>query len=214
MAKQKPDVWSNRIIGSGDEAPDQLLANPLNWRIHPKHQKAALAGILADVGFVQEVIVNQRTGHLVDGHLRVNLAMEQGQPSIPVKYVDLSEEEEGLVLAMLDPIGAMAVADREKLDEILALVDSDNADVKAMLARLADEENLYTNVAADADDLPDIGGLDAWTAERQRVIVVFHQPDEEEDFYRHFGLTPNDGRVLWDYAALLSAAEALSSDAK
>ncbi len=28
--------WRNRITGSGEEAPDQLLANPANWRIHPK----------------------------------------------------------------------------------------------------------------------------------------------------------------------------------
>ena len=26
--------WQNRIIGHGDENPDQLLANPRNWRIH------------------------------------------------------------------------------------------------------------------------------------------------------------------------------------
>jgi len=26
-------TWRNRITGAGDEAPDQLLANPANWRI-------------------------------------------------------------------------------------------------------------------------------------------------------------------------------------
>ena len=39
-------AWRNRIIGSGEEAPDQLLANPANWRIHPKAQQDALAGAL------------------------------------------------------------------------------------------------------------------------------------------------------------------------
>jgi hypothetical protein len=28
-------TWRNRILGSGEEAPDQLAANPRNWRIHP-----------------------------------------------------------------------------------------------------------------------------------------------------------------------------------
>ncbi len=28
--------WRSRIVGSGEEAPDQLLANPANWRIHSK----------------------------------------------------------------------------------------------------------------------------------------------------------------------------------
>jgi hypothetical protein len=34
-------------------------------------QEAALAGILGQVGWVQQVLVNRRTGHVVDGHLRV-----------------------------------------------------------------------------------------------------------------------------------------------
>ncbi len=66
--------WTSRIVGSGEEAPDQLLANPANWRIHPKAQQEALAGVLDQVGWVQQVLVNRRTGHVVDGHLRVALA--------------------------------------------------------------------------------------------------------------------------------------------
>jgi len=37
-------TWRNRITGSGEEAPDLLLANPGNWRLHPRNQQAALAG--------------------------------------------------------------------------------------------------------------------------------------------------------------------------
>ena len=48
-------TWRNRITGSGQEAPDQLLANPANWRIHPKAQRDALAGALDQVGWVQQV---------------------------------------------------------------------------------------------------------------------------------------------------------------
>ena len=44
-------TWRNRITGSGEEAPDQLLANPANWRIHPKAQQDALAGALDAVGW-------------------------------------------------------------------------------------------------------------------------------------------------------------------
>nr|MBA3627289.1 hypothetical protein [Chloroflexota bacterium] len=57
--------------GHREEAPDQLLANPKNWRIHPASQQGALASVLDDVGWVGQVLVNRRTGHLVDGHLRV-----------------------------------------------------------------------------------------------------------------------------------------------
>ena len=55
-------TWRNRILGGGEEAPDQLLANPTNWRIHPEAQQDALAGALDAVGWVQQVLVNRRTG--------------------------------------------------------------------------------------------------------------------------------------------------------
>jgi hypothetical protein len=102
-------TWQNRIVGHGLEKPDELLANPRNWRIHPKAQQDALGGLLDKVGWVQDVIVNQRTGHVVDGHLRVSLSISRQEPEIPVVYVDLSPEEEALVLASLDPLAAMAV---------------------------------------------------------------------------------------------------------
>jgi len=144
--------WKNRIVGHGEEAPDQLLANPHNWRIHPGFQQEALAAVLDEVGWVQEVIVNRTTGHLVDGHLRVQLAMRRDEKTIPVKYVELSEAEEQMILAMLDPIGAMAAADREKLEELLSIVQSSNEQVQQMLERTAVKEGI----------LPPIDYEEAW----------------------------------------------------
>ena len=40
--------WKNRIVGHGEESPEQLLANPKNWRTHPKEQREALAGAPGD----------------------------------------------------------------------------------------------------------------------------------------------------------------------
>ena len=90
-----PVPWKSRIVGSGEEDPDQLLAHPSNWRSHPKAQRAGAPGPAGSVGFVAQVIVNRRTGHLVDGHLRVEEALSHGQPTIPILYVDLSEDEAG-----------------------------------------------------------------------------------------------------------------------
>lgn len=128
-------TWDNRIIGHGEESPDDLLAHPNNWRIHPQAQQDALGTVLESVGLVQSVVVNQRSGFVVDGHLRIALAMRSGQKSIPVTYVDLSDAEERLVLASLDSIGAMAVPDAEKLGELLESVDSD--DVASLLESIA-----------------------------------------------------------------------------
>jgi DNA modification methylase len=143
--------WRNRITGTGEEAPDKLLANPANWRIHPKAQQDALAGALDQVGWVQQVLVNRRSGFVVDGHARVALALSRGEATVPVLYVDLEPDEEALVLATLDPIGAMAGRDDEKLRALLAEVTVDDASLRRLLADMAGPKTGLT----DPDDLPE-----------------------------------------------------------
>ena len=124
--KTQNKIWQNRIVGSGEEDVDQIFFNPHNWRIHPKAQQEALLEILEKVGWVQQVIINRRTGNLVDGHLRVQLAERNGEKKVPVLYVDLSEDEEKTVLATFDPISAMAAADKEKLNELITELQKEN----------------------------------------------------------------------------------------
>lgn len=112
VAEAPVATWKNRIVGHGEEPPEQLLANPANWRLHPKEQQQALAGALSEVGWVAQVMVNKTTGHVVDGHLRVELAISRHEPTVPVAYVELSEEGERLVLASLDPLAAINASGR------------------------------------------------------------------------------------------------------
>jgi len=128
--------WQNRIVDTGSEDPQQLLANPKNWRIHPKQQQDALANVLDRVGWVMDVIVNRETGFVVDGHLRVAMAISREEPAVPVSYVELSDSEEDLVLASLDPVGGLAITDPEALGAILEL---DTTNELAGLFDLEDE---------------------------------------------------------------------------
>ena len=150
-------AWSNRIVDHGEEAPDQLLAHPSNWRTHPRGQQQALASVLGEVGLVQSVVVNRTTGHLIDGHLRAELAIASGQPTIPVVYVELSEAEEQIVLASLDPIGAMASADREKLADLLSGIE--NQDLSDLLEEIARANRIAlgsgTAGLTDPDEIPE-----------------------------------------------------------
>jgi hypothetical protein len=162
--------WRSRIVGQGTENPDQLLANPLNWRIHPRHQQEALQGVLDEVGWVQQVIVNQRTGHVVDGHLRVALALRREEPEVPVLYVDLSEEEERLILATLDPIAALAVPDKEKLADLMELTRGDDEHLADLLAK--------------SHGVRDIQGLDASSKMgtlMYRVMILCDSEDQQRD---------------------------------
>jgi len=143
----------NRIVGHGEEAPEQLLANPRNWRIHPHLQEEALEGALAQVGWVQTVLVNRTTGHLIDGHLRVALAIRLGEPSLPVTYVELTEEEESLVLASLDPLAGMAGLDEEAFAALLGEVTVDSAALREMLAGVGTDGK---RSVSEEDDIPEV----------------------------------------------------------
>jgi ParB-like chromosome segregation protein Spo0J len=136
-------TWRNRIIGHGVERPDQLLANPHNFRRHPNVQREALRGSLSEVGVISPVIVNTTTGHLVDGHARVEEYLTAGVPEIDVIYVELTEEEEKLALLALDPVGAMAVNDHRALNALLDAVDADNAGLADLLADLRRQAQSY-----------------------------------------------------------------------
>ena len=134
--------YQNRITGTGEEPLDQIMFNPRNWRIHPLHQQDALKGVLEEVGWVQQVIVNQRTGNLIDGHLRCQLAARESNETIPVTYVDLSDKEEMLILSVLDPIAGMAATDKEKLDDLFQQFNSDNENVQKLIGEIAEKEKL------------------------------------------------------------------------
>lgn len=135
-------TYRNRIVGHGEESPEQLLANPKNWRIHPRSQEEALAGVLSDVGWVATVLVNRQTGFVVDGHLRVAHAISKGEAEVPVTYLDLTEDEENKVLATFDPLAAIAGTDRAKLDELLADIATDDAGLDDLLDSLRAEPDV------------------------------------------------------------------------
>lgn len=111
--------FESRIVGHGEEAPEQLLANPMNFRRHPGGQMTALRGSLSRLGWVKTVLVNKTTGHVIDGHARIEEAMRQGCKTIPVTYVQLTPDEEKFALASLDPISALAISDSDALASLV-----------------------------------------------------------------------------------------------
>ena len=148
MAKQDlSSRWRDRVVGTGMADPKQLKRHPLNWRLHSDFQADALKGLLNQVGWIhQAAVVNKRTGRIVDGHLRVELAVKNAEPEIPVTYVDLSEEEEALALAALDSITALANPDDAKLREVLSQAQATDPLLAGFLETL-DQEQALTSLA-------------------------------------------------------------------
>lgn len=158
MSKAKTAEWTNRIIRYGEEAPDQLLAHEMNaFKIHPKNQQDAMSGMLNETGWLAPVIVSEATGKVIDGHMRVSLAISRCEASVPVAYVRLSASEEVAALATFDPVGSMMAYDKDELDALLREVSSSDSAVQAMLAELAAKQGLYgeNDIAAEWQGMPE-----------------------------------------------------------
>lgn len=129
-------MWRDRMVEVGEVAPVELMENPRNWRLHPNFQKDAIRAVLEQVGLVDDIVVNRRTGFVIDGHMRVALALESNQPSVPVVYVDLDDAEETLILAALDPTSLMAQTDYTKLTRLLDDVQVTDVRLNSLLGNL------------------------------------------------------------------------------
>lgn len=150
----KKTTWQNRIIKTDMVPAVDFLPNEQNWRVHPQPQQTGLTAVLDDIGWVQRVIVNLRTSEewgrnqgietMVDGHLRVKLALSKNdQTPVPVDYVDLTPNEEAIVLATLDPIAAMAATDRDMLSGLMATIQIENEEISKMLAAIRETNTIF-----------------------------------------------------------------------
>lgn len=143
----------DRIVALERVKASDLVSNPKNWRKHPKAQRSALDGLLAEVGFAGAVLA-RRVGKklmVIDGHLRKDLV---GDHEVPVLVTDLSEAEADKVLATYDPIAAMATRDDGLLAELLKGITTNNAALKKMFEGMGKIASGGIGDADKADPLP------------------------------------------------------------
>lgn len=196
----QPSAWSNRIVGHGEADPRELIPHPSNWRKHPPLQRQAIRGSLNEVGWVEEVMVNRVTGNLVDGHARVEEAIRDGAATVPVRYVELTEAEEELILATLDPIGALALRNEEQLSALLAGVSTSDDALRELLSSLDLSAPLMTAAerTAEWDGMPglELEDQSAW----KQVLVSFRSPEDLKAFAKLVGqenMTVQTRSIWW-----------------
>lgn len=144
--------WRNRIVGHEDVAPDQILAHPDNWRVHPANQQEAMVELFDEIGWLEEVKINRTTGRLFDGHMRVTLALRHDEPTVPVTYYDLTEAEERLALATMNPIATLAYGQTDAVAALHAEIAAraDGSAVGALLANVRAQAGILAGIADKA----------------------------------------------------------------
>lgn len=130
-------TWQVRIVRTGEAAVRDILAHPLNARHHSFRQEQVLTAAIRGLGVIEEVIISDRSGLLLNGHLRLKIAQAEHQPTIPAIWVDVTEAEEALILSTFDALGAMATISGKILEKTLDRVKAGRGDqLGAFLDRL------------------------------------------------------------------------------
>jgi ParB-like chromosome segregation protein Spo0J len=127
---------SSYIVGLEWRLAENLVANPHNYRLHPADQWEVLRDSLKENGWVQALIENKRTGYLLDGHLRAQLAVELGIQKVPVLVVDVDPADEAKILVCLDPIAAMAGTEEAALKELIEAIETESEPIRLMMDEL------------------------------------------------------------------------------
>ena len=182
MTKKNESVWKNRIIGSGTADPRKLVPNPENWKIHPEQQQSTMKDALKEIGWVQQVVVNKTTGRIVDGHMRVTLAIEQDEKEVPVLYVNLSEDEEKKALLTLDPVGAMAGSNVGSYEDLAASVTTDSLWIRELMKYGAGNEVEEEKEDEEAPEEKEIPQMELQPFEHYDYIVLLFR--DSQDFSR------------------------------
>jgi ParB-like chromosome segregation protein Spo0J len=150
----------------------QLQPNPKNWRTHPEAQANALRGILAEVGIAGAVLARETPEGglmLIDGHLRAETLQNT---EVPVLVLDVDEAEADKLLASIDPLGAMAEADADKLRELLEEVETASEDLANMFTDLAEGAGILDS-PKDVGDSEEPEDIDEPATSGVRMVQLF-----------------------------------------
>jgi hypothetical protein len=152
--------FRDRIVGLERHPASALRGHDGNWRTHPQFQQDALAGVLREVGIAGALLVYRSPAHegaltIIDGHLRQALDRDQLWPCL---VLDVDDDEARYLLATYDPLTGLAETGKDALAHLMAQVQSGEAEVQAMLARVAEDRGILATVEPSAPEVfPEYG---------------------------------------------------------
>ena len=142
----------------------------------PEYEK--LKRSITEFGYVEPVIWNQTTGHIVGGHQRAKILIETGVTEVECVVVEMSEEKEKALNVALNKISgewdkdklSLLIADLQGADFDVSLTGFDAAEIDKLLNSGMDAEEDSFDVDAELEK-PAFSKLgDLWRLGRHRVI--------------------------------------------
>jgi hypothetical protein len=156
-----------------------LRPHPKNWRTHPAAQRDALRGVLAEIGYADALLARELhdgTLELIDGHLRAETTPEA---EVPVLIVDLDDTEAAKLLALHDPLTAMAETDEAMLAKLLTDVETQSEAIQRLLDGMLGEPDVSPEIDPVSALPPEVDVPDAY-----QVVVECCDEDQQRDVFQ------------------------------
>lgn len=144
----------------------------------PEYEK--LKRSLTEFGYVEPVIWNQTTGHVVGGHQRLKILEDLGETSVDCVVVELDETREKALNVALNKISgewdedklALLIADLDASDFDAELTGFDDAEIQQLIGSLDEgeiaDDDFDLTAALEAAAFVQRG--DTWTVGRHRLV--------------------------------------------
>jgi len=178
-------------------SPQTIDTTDLNWKRHPSLQHEAWLSFLGEVGWVGALLYNRATGKLLDGHMRLQDALESNMQRVPVLMVSLDEPTERKVLALLDRIGTLFETRWPMLEKLAAMVETKAANLQAILDSRGslfggEDEDEEGNGRSSKKKKKDFPGLISLVpgARFDYVMLIFKSELNFNTACDHFGVKP------------------------
>ena len=108
---------------------------------------------------------------LIDGHLRTEM---DDATEWPVLILDVDENEADVLLASVDPIGALAKENSDKLNELLRGLFIENETLAEMLSTVDEPDYSVLDDEEVSDQLEQMAG------DAKRALLIEFDPDDYE----------------------------------
>ena len=146
-----------------------------NIKVHPPTQKRTMVSVFDEIGFAGAILVNKRTKHILDGHMRVEIAKQNMERTLPAIVIDVDEEEEKKILLSFDTVGKGANFKKDKMLKLANQLQFNNEVFEKQFKELL---NKYAS-----DEVAKVV-----TKKTQFIILAFDNPLKYETACEKFGV--------------------------
>ena len=120
-------------------------------------------------GYIEPIIWNEQTGHVVGGHQRLKILLAKGYSEIEVSRINVSEEKEKLINVALNKVSGQW--DEDKLEDILRDIQDSGNDV--LLSGFSQDE-----LDGILKDFENADFMDFFAERSEESPPLSQQPDE------------------------------------